>query len=104
MTKILALFVALIIAGHAMAETVRTKSWYITHPTERQRVNALCRDNPGEARHSANCINALEATDAVVARNYAMSIPVQPLMIDRCDTMPPLFQAANRCGAYRPKP
>ena len=24
-------------------------------------------------------------------------------LIEQCDQMPPLFQAANRCGAYRPR-
>ena len=42
----------------ALAETIRTKSWFRDHPAERQQVLKYCYDDPGTARRNANCLNA----------------------------------------------
>jgi len=47
-------------ASAAQADT-KTVSWYVAHPDARAKVYALCQDNPGQARHEPNCLNAFAA-------------------------------------------
>lgn len=55
----------------ASADTVRTKSWFETHPDVSKRVNAICRDNPGIARRNPNCINAEAALESDAVNRLA---------------------------------
>jgi len=71
-----------------------TVSWYREHPDTREKVNKLCMDNPGEAQHSPDCLNALAASDDA-ARDRLMSI--NPPRID-CATQPRMWQISNHCG------
>jgi hypothetical protein len=69
------------------------------------KVYALCQDNPGEAKHTPNCLNAFAAIQKASSRELGNQLAAArgETLIEQCDQMPPLFQAANRCGAYRPK-
>jgi hypothetical protein len=55
------LMFAMVLATPCRADrTVMTATWFADHPDERSKVNALCKDNPGEAKHNANCENAFQ--------------------------------------------
>ena len=87
-----------VMSSPAEAET-KTVSWYVDHPAARARVKALCLNDPGTAQHVPNCINA-SAADAEVALRSA---PNSRTLLQQCNEMPELFQAANRCGKYSGK-
>ena len=57
------------------AEEVKTVSWFAAHPITRDRVHALCMNNPGEAQRDPNCLNAA----AAVARSTINQIPAVSL-------------------------
>ena len=98
---------------------VKTASWYATHNDARERVVALCRDNPGQAKHNANCDNASQAQVLVAladsragSQSSELISPATPrywlvnaedlkqrLFI--CDKLPESQQAANYCPAAR---
>jgi hypothetical protein len=40
-----------------------TVSWYVAHPAEMRQQLSACFDDPGHAKHVANCENALSAQD-----------------------------------------
>jgi hypothetical protein len=95
--------VAWILSASVAHADTKTVSWFLAHPDARAKVNAMCRDNPGEARHVPNCTNALEATtQASIAKMGKGTDPSTngKTLIEMCDQMSGLFQAANRCGAY----
>lgn len=85
---------AIPLAAHAETKTV---SWFAAHPEVRAKVTNACRENPGEARHIANCINA----DAAEIPALADEIPTgNGVLIEDCAKMGRLFQAAAHCGAF----
>jgi hypothetical protein len=75
--------VATLLIGTALAsgtrgEEVKTATWFADHPEARAKVNALCKDNPGQAKHEPNCDNAFQgnviaATRAAQAHNTGVS-------------------------------
>lgn len=79
--------------------STRTVSWFLSHPSARAQVNAICKDDPGTARHVPNCINASVADERAALDH--ISAPTQPSLIQRCAEMPPLFQIVNHCGNSR---
>jgi len=92
---------ALILAAPAAHAETKTVSWFLAHPEARAKVYALCQDNPGEAKHTPNCINAVEAMSRVSAQEVEKQLKAAGAgrtLIDDCDKMPRLFQQANRCG------
>jgi hypothetical protein len=49
--------------GPARAEHIaKTVEWYVQHPDWRAKINRACMNNPGEAMHVPDCLNASEAT------------------------------------------
>ena len=54
------LMFAIVLATPCRADSVMTATWFADHPDERSKVNTLCKDNPGEAKHNANCENAFQ--------------------------------------------
>jgi hypothetical protein len=97
--------VALILAASAAHADTKTVSWFVAHPEARAKVYRLCQDNPGEAGHVPNCLNAFEAGQ--LASNKALERQIEAgrgrTMLEDCDKQGFLFQAANRCGQYRPQ-
>jgi hypothetical protein len=91
-------------ASAAHAET-KTVSWFLAHPEARAKVYALCQDNPGEAQHTPNCFNALEASQQASNKELEKQLDAARgrTMLEDCDKQGWLFQAANRCGKYKPK-
>ena len=57
-----------------------TVSWYLAHAATREKTALLCQDDPGEAGHTRDCLNALTAST-----------------ID-CGARPRLYQQFNHCG------
>jgi hypothetical protein len=45
----------------AVPRPVHTVSWFKAHRAEARQKNAECDDNPGEAMHDVECINADQA-------------------------------------------
>jgi hypothetical protein len=80
----------------AHAET-KTVSWFLAHPDVRAKVLQLCRNNPGDARHNSDCINAADASQ-IAAADRMMGSKAPPLLIDQCAQMGTLFQTVYHCG------
>ena len=72
--RTLALFVILATSTTAHAEP-KTVSWFLAHPTAREQVHKLCMNDPGEAKHTPDCLNAATA----VEQSYINSIPTPSL-------------------------
>jgi hypothetical protein len=92
---------ALFLATSAAYADTKTVSWYVAHPEARAKVYALCQDNPGQAKHVANCLNAAEAIKEASLQDVTKQINTATggkTLLDMCDQMPGLFQLANRCG------
>ena len=70
--RTLALFVILATSTTAHAEP-KTVSWFLAHPTAREQVHKLCMNDPGEAKHTPDCLNAATA----VEQSYINSIPTR---------------------------
>ena len=73
-----ALLMATALTSGARGDEVKTATWFADHPEARAKVNALCKDNPGQAKHEPNCDNAFQgnviaatrAAQAQSRRNY----------------------------------
>jgi hypothetical protein len=59
----------------ARAESTHTVSWFQSHPITRDRVHELCMNDPGEAAHTPDCLNAAEAVLRDATRRTEASIP-----------------------------
>jgi hypothetical protein len=80
----------------AHAET-KTVSWFLAHPDERNRVHKLCMNNPGEAQHVPDCLNAATAIEQSAMSGVTNRIPVKPLA-QICAEMPAYQRPINHCG------
>jgi len=58
----------------ARGDEVKTATWFADHPEARAKVNALCKDNPGEAKHEPNCDNAFQG-NVIAATRAAQAQP-----------------------------
>lgn len=56
------------------ADRIYTVDEYLAQPELRQRVSAVCSNDPGRTRQDPNCINALRA-DRVASAGSAAGIP-----------------------------
>lgn len=66
------------IAACAPKEPVQTVDWYKTHEAERTAMVARCDANPGELEDTPNCINAIDAKNALMWSNHS-AIKIKPL-------------------------
>jgi hypothetical protein len=55
-----ALLMATALTSGARGDEVKTATWLADHPEARAKVNALCKENPGQAKHEPNCDNAFQ--------------------------------------------
>ena len=69
-TLALAAGIGVAIALPATAAETRTVMWFVGHPTEMKEMLRSCRNDPGEARHVAECENVTQA-ELVLATNEA---------------------------------
>jgi hypothetical protein len=76
----------------AHAET-KTVSWFLAHPDERNRVHKLCMNNPGEAQHVPDCLNAATA----IEQSGLNDIPAES-SAQRCAKMPAYQRRVAFCG------
>jgi hypothetical protein len=67
-----------ILGGCQSNESIQTVEWYEAHNAEREEVLQECRDNPGEKRHSANCINAERAESKQLASRTG-TLNIEPM-------------------------
>jgi hypothetical protein len=58
MRRFLVACAATVIASHGALAEDHTASWYAAHPSDMDAQIAACLDDPGHARHVANCANA----------------------------------------------
>jgi hypothetical protein len=73
MRFVIAAFLAVTaLTSGARGEEVRTATWFADHPEARAKVDALCKDNPGEAKHEPNCDNAFQGN--VIAATRAAQV------------------------------
>ncbi len=79
----------------AHAET-RTVSWFLSHPEARAQVHKLCMNNPGEAQHVPDCLNAATAIEQSAMGGVMNRIPVKPLA-QICAEMPAYQRPINHC-------
>jgi hypothetical protein len=85
----------LAICPSAHAET-KTVSWFLSHPEARAQVHRLCMNNPGEAQHVPDCLNAATAVEQSGLNN----IPVES-SAQRCANMPAYQRRVAFCGDYK---
>jgi hypothetical protein len=90
-----AFMVAMALAPMAHAET-KTVFWYAAHPDVRARVHSLCMDNPGEAMHTPDCLNAATAVEQAGIADVRRHIPVESLA-DLCARHPDWWRRAVGC-------
>lgn len=76
----------------AYADT-HTVSWFLGHEADRKEMVAQCDNDPGTAKYTPNCTNALEAS----LRSHHSSLPPTPTNAQLCAMMPPAFKVVNRC-------
>ena len=69
-----ALLMATALTSGARGEEVKTATWFADHPEARAKVNALCKDNPGQAKHEPNCDNAFQG-NVIAATRAAQAHP-----------------------------
>lgn len=67
----------------AHAET-KTVSWFLAHPDARDRVHNLCMNNPGEAQHVPDCLNAATAVEQADMNGVMRRIPPTPTPAQLC--------------------
>ena len=63
-----ALLMATALTSGARGDEVKTATWFADHPEARAKVNALCKDNPGQAKHEPNCDNAFQGNVIAATR------------------------------------
>jgi hypothetical protein len=90
----LLIFLALTLSPMAHAEETKTVSWYKSHPITRTKVNELCMNSPGEAKHNANCINSEMASEHAALDRIVSQID-HPTV--RCVPSSSLMLMADRC-------
>ena len=66
------LLMATALTSGARGEEVETATWFADHPEARAKVNALCKDDPGQAKHEPNCDNAFQG-NVIAATRTAMA-------------------------------
>ena len=120
MTLAAASAVTLPMAAHAGApdQQDRTASWYAAHDAVRERVIAVCRDDPGHGHNNPDCINASQAQYIVALRDskehgVVFKSPADPAywagrppaeiaqQAAICAKIPESAQEANYCPAFR---
>jgi hypothetical protein len=69
-----ALLAATALTSGARGDEVKTATWFADHPEARAKVNALCKDNPGQAKHEPNCDNAFQG-NVIAATRAAQAHP-----------------------------
>src|SRR5271166_5556865 len=62
------LLMATALTSGARGEEVKTATWFADHPEARAKINALCKDNPGGAKHEPNCDNAFQGNVIAATR------------------------------------
>jgi hypothetical protein len=94
----------------------RTASWYADNPSILEKVTKLCRDDPGQAVHNPDCINASQAQVLISLREAErrnsgnLTPPSDPrywplhpqersYRLFICDRIPEAAKAANWCQA-----
>jgi hypothetical protein len=78
---ILGILVASSQVAHAESKTV---SWFLAHPDARDRVHKLCMNNPGEARHVPDCLNAATAVEQADMNGVMRQVPPTPTPEQLC--------------------
>src|SRR4029077_18988566 len=69
-----ALLRATALTSGARGAEIETATWFADHPEARAKVNALCKDNPGQANHEPNCDNAFPG-NVIAATRAAQAQP-----------------------------
>jgi hypothetical protein len=67
----LIVFTALVLLsiGVSRAGEVRSATWYADHPETRAKINAICKDYPGNAHRDPNCENAFQGGVTAATRD-----------------------------------
>jgi hypothetical protein len=89
-----------VLAACPMAHATRTVSWFLAHPDVREQVHKLCMNDPGEAQHTPDCLNAATAVEQADINRVGSQIPVKSLA-QICAEMPPYQRPFNHCGDGR---
>ena len=70
-----ALLMATALTSGARGDEVKTATWFADHPEARAKVNALCKDNPGQAKHEPNCDNAFQGNVIAATARGTGAVP-----------------------------